>query len=337
MMPLYTGGAIPAVQRAARAGESLARAQQSGANSLTQVELVKTYFGQQVAAQLRVSAGETLAGYERHLDDARKLEAAGMIPHARVLEVQVARDTADRAFQRAQLSYQTARDDLTRLLQVAGPIEANTPLFVNSRPLPPASEYIGTSVNHPQAREADAARDLAHAGVDLARSQLRPQAFAFGSYNFNRDHALPTEPDWIAGVSLRYTLFSNVGRGKSVAAARERERAAAELAADARQATEAEASRSYDLVESARRSFLLLDSSIAAAEENLRIQTVAFREGEAPISAVIDAESSLATARAQRIATAYEYDLALAALLTASNRPDEFTEHLARADRRLSP
>jgi outer membrane protein TolC len=337
MMPLYTGGAIPAVQRAARAGESLARARQSGANSLTQIDLVKTYFGQALAAQLRDSAFETLQGFERHLSDAQKLEANGMIPHARVLEVQVARDTADRAYQRADLAYETARDDLTRLLEADGPVDLATPLFVNSHPMAPVAEYVSTSVNNPRAREADAARDLARAGVDLAKSHLRPQAFAFGEYNFNRNNALPTDPDWVAGVSLRYTLFSNIGRGKSVSAAREREQAAAELAADARQSIETETSRSYDLVETARRSFLLLDSSIAAAEENLRVQTISFREGEAANSAVIDAQSSLANARAQRISLAYEYDLALAALLTASNRPEEFTDHLARADRRLAP
>ena len=132
-------------------------------------------------------------------------------------------------------------------------------------------------------------------------------------------------------------MFSNIGRNKSVAAAREHEQAAAELAAEARQTTETETSRSYDLVETARRNFLLLDSSIAAAEENVRVQTVAFREGEAAISSVIDAQSALAAARTQRISLAYEYDLALAALLSASNRPEEFTDHLARADRRLVP
>jgi len=336
LMPIYTGGAIKATQDAAAAGEKLARAKQSGTSSLTQVDLVKTYFGQQVAEQLLAAARETRDGFERHLADARALEANGMIPHARVLEAQVARDTADRAYQRAELNYQTARDDLTRLLQTDGPIDADTPLFVNSRRLPPVTEYISTSVNNPLAREADAARDLARSGVGLAKSLLRPHAFAFGQYNFNRDHALATDPDWIAGVSLNFTLFSNVGRGKSLAAARERERAAAETAADARQSTETETSRSYDLVESARRNFLLLDSSIASNEENLRVQTIAFREGEAPISAVIDAQSSLANARAQRVSAAYEYDLALAALLTASNRPEEFADHLARADRRLA-
>jgi outer membrane protein TolC len=286
---------------------------------------------------LLASARETLAGFDRHLSDARALEAAGVIPHARVLEAQVARDTADRAYQRAELNYQTARDDLARLLQANGHIEADTPLFVNSRPLPPVTQYISTSADNPRARQADAARDLARSGVDLAKSTRRPKAFAFAEYNLNRNHALATDPDWIAGVSLNYTLFSNIGRNKSVAAARERERAAAELAADARQDTETETSRSYDLVESARRNFMLLDSSMASTEENLRVQTIAFREGEATITALLDAQSSLAGVRAQRISAAYEYDLALAALLSASNRPEEFTDHLARADRRLAP
>lgn len=95
--------------------------------------------------------------------------------------------------------------------------------------------------------------------------------------------------------------------------------------------------RAWDLVEAARRSFVLLDSSLAAARENLRVQQIAFREGEGTLTTVLGAEAALAAARSQRIATAYEYDLALAGLLAASGQLDGFADYLARADIRLLP
>jgi outer membrane protein TolC len=214
-------------------------------------------------------------------------------------------------------------------------VRPTTELFVISAPLPPPEAFLGGEDALPQAREADAARTVAAATVDLAKSRLRPQAFAFGEYNLNRSSALPIEPDWIVGVGVRYTLFSNIGRSQAVAAAREQEAAAQELARGTRQTARSATLRAWNLVESARRSFLSLDSNLAAAEENLRVQRISFREGEGTVTRVTGAEAALATARTQRIAAAYEYDLALAALLTAAGQLDTYPEYLRRADIRI--
>ena len=334
-MPIYTGGAIGAVQEGADAAVGVARAKQAGGRDLSRVNLVKTYFGQQVAVQLTRSTRETLESFDRHLSDAIKLEENGFIPRARVLQVQVARDAAQRAYERARLEEATATDALARLLDHPGEISAVTPLFVRSLPLPPVETFLASVDSTPQVRGSDAAYQIADAGVDLAKSRYSPQAFAFGSYNANRDNALPIDPDWIAGVTLRFTLMSGFDRRKTLDAARERERAAAEAAAQTRKDVTGQIVRAWNLVETARRSFLLLDSNLAAAQENLRVQQLSFAAGEAPSSALVDAQAILATTRTQRVAAAYEYDLALAGLLAASHRVDDFGTFMAQADCRL--
>ncbi len=336
-MPLYTGGAIPAIQRGAQAVAGIARATQAEGRNITRLNLVRTYFGQQVAEQLVKSTRQTRDGLDRHLADARKLEQQGVIARARVLEVQVARDAADRALQRAELDCATARDALGRLLDADGGVRPTTALFVNAEPLAPKTEFLASIDQHPRAQGSDAAQSVAAAGVDLARSRYRPQAFAFGEYNLNRNDALPTEPDWVAGVAVRYTLLSNIDRRRTLEAARERERAAADSAAEMRKTIASETIRAYDLADTARRTFLSLDSSIAAADENLRVQQLSFREGEAASSAVIDAQAAIASVRTQRIAAAFEYDLALAGLLLASHQFDNFGGYLQRAGHRLAP
>ncbi|WP_010185142.1 TolC family protein [Sphingomonas sp. PAMC 26605] len=335
VLPLYTGGAISAVQAGAEAAVGIARAQQAGGHDLSRVALVRAYFGQSVAAQLALSSRQTLDGFERHLADAQKLEAQGMLAHGRVLQVQVARDTAARAFDRAQSEEATAADALSRMLDQPSRIAATTPLFVNSAPLPPVQTFLDGIDQAPRAKGADAARAAAQAGVDLAKSRYRPQAFAYGSYNANRDNTVPTDPDWVAGATLRYTLLSNFDRRKTLDAAHERAAAAADAAAQARKDIAGEIVRAWNITEAARRSFLLLDSSLAAARENVRVQQLSFTEGEVASSALIDAEAALATAQTQRIAAAYEYDLGLAALLAASHRADDFTNFMRGADRHV--
>ncbi len=335
-MPLYTGGAIPAIQQAGRAGVAMAEGRRAQVVDLARLNLIRAYFGQQAAAGLLDAARHSRDAFDTVLSDARKLEAAGVIPRARTLEVQVARDTAERTYQRADLSYATARDDLARLLEMEGGVAPTTALFVQTRPLAPAATFLGGEGNAAEVRTADAGRQVADAGVALARSRRLPQAYAFGEYNANRSNALPVEPDWIAGVGVRYTILSNVDRRRTEDAARAQAAAAADTAAEARRIATSATMRAYNLVEGARRSFVLLDSSIIAARENLRVQTVAFREGEGTATPVIAAQAALDTAEAQRIAVAYEYDLALAGLLASADRLGAYDSYLAGADQRLA-
>ena len=335
-MPLYTGGAIPAIQRAAQGGVAMAEGHRAQVIDLARINLIRAYFGQQAAAGLREAARRSRDALDKILSDSRKLEAAGVIPHARTLEVQVARDTAERTYQRADLSSATARDELARLLEIDGNVVPTTALFVQTRPLAPVETYLGSEGTAPETRTADAGRQIADAGVALARSRRLPQAYAFGEYNFNRSNALPIEPDWIAGVGVRYTILSNIDRRRTEDAARAQAAAAADTAAEARRIATSATIRAYNLVEGARRSFVLLDSSMVAARENVRVQAVAFREGEGTATPVIAAQAALDTAEAQRIAVAYEYDLALAGLLASASRLDAFGAHLAQADQRLT-
>jgi len=334
VLPIYTGGAIPAIKRGARAGTALGEARLQSARDLTQVNLIRAYFGQLTAEALAESTRVSLEALDGLLSDAIKLEAEGFIPRARRLEAQVARDAAAQQYERAALALNSARIDLASLLEVEE-VRPTTPLFVVSSPLPPSGQFVGDGDDLPQIREADAATSVAGAAVDLAKAQLRPQAYAFGEYNLDRSSALPIEPDWIVGVGVRYTLFSNVGRSHALTAAREQAAVAEETARGARQASRSATLRAWNLVESARRSFLLLDSNIAAATENLRVQRISFREGEGSVTEVTGAEAALATARTQRVAAAYEYVLALAALLSASGRLSTFPEYLVSADIRL--
>jgi outer membrane protein TolC len=336
-LPIYTGGAIPAIQRGAKAGVSLAEARRMQARDLAQVNLVRVYFGQLAARSLRVSAGETRDALSSLYDDTVKLQTAGALPYANALEAQVARDTAERGLQRAILADAAARQDLADALDLDTVQQPVTPLFVSSRPLPPADTFMGREAESATSRQADAQRDVASAAVGLAKSRYRPQVFGFAEYNGNKGDALPTEPDWIVGVGARITLMSGLDRGHTLAAARAGEAAAIDAGRASRKETRAAIRRAWDLVEGARRSFLLLDSSIQAANENLRVQRIALREGEGTVTRVAGAEAALAAARTQRIATAYEYDLALAGLLVVTGRMDEFGDHMNRADIRIAP
>ncbi|NSX34110.1 TolC family protein, partial [Brevundimonas vesicularis] len=96
LQPIYTGGAIPALRRAASANVDLAQAKQQEAVSLEDVNLARAYFGQVLAAEALKIARETRDGFDLHLRNARLLESQGVLSHAQTLQVEVARDAAQR-------------------------------------------------------------------------------------------------------------------------------------------------------------------------------------------------------------------------------------------------
>lgn len=338
LQPIYTGGAIPALRRAAAANVDLAEARRQEALNLESVNLARAYFGQVLAAEALKIALETRDGFDLHLHNARRMEEEGMLSRAQTLQVEVARDAAQRQVNRAELEHENAVASLARVADIEAGVTPTTPLFVNRDPVGPASVFLDSAgQSNSRIVQAQAGRDLAEAGADLAASRMKPSVFAFGTYNMNPDDALPTEPDWAFGLGARYTLMSSLDRRRMLGAARAQASAAGEVERQARDDARLLVTRAYNQVELARRQFLTMDSSLAAARENLRVQEVGFREGEATAASVIDARNLLGTARLQRAAAAYEYDLSLSALLAAAGSDQTLNDYLQRDDRISAP
>ncbi len=336
--PIYTGGLITATKEAARAGVRQADAELAASADLTVLRLVQAYFGQQLAAQVLQVSTENRDGFERHFQDALKFEREGFISKAQRLQVQVARDAAQRQYERAAGEYENARISLTQLLKEKAPINPTSPLFVNTAPLEPASEFVESALaNQPELRKLSAMRDQASQGVKAVQATQKPKVYGFAEYNLNQDDALLIEPDWIVGLGVHYTLLSGLNRGKAVSAARQRQTQAELAIGAARTALETLTLRAHRQVEIAQRQFALLATNIEAARENLRLQELAFREGQANAAEVIDARVALSIAETQRAAAAYEYDLTLAELLSASGRIQEYGDYVARADKVVAP
>lgn len=159
--PLYTGGATEALR--------------TGAQNLVTLDLGRAYFGQQVADQLVLTSRQQLRSMEEHVHNARRLEAHGVLAHAQVLEIEVARDAALRNLERARAQQANARAELARLLAVPGAIEGTTPLFVHAQALPPLQEFLDSGLqDRADVQAARAASVAAGAAVDLAAAALRP-------------------------------------------------------------------------------------------------------------------------------------------------------------------
>ena len=336
VLPLYTGGKIPAAQAAAGADRAVARAELAGERGSQQLQLVQAYFGQQLAEQVLTVRSEVLAGLEQHLAQARALEREGLATVAQRLQAEVARDKAQREQSRSANDLSSTRQTLAALLRSDAPVETTSPLFVISALPASLSRFQETArQSHPQVLRLQALQDKARAELAVEQAKMKPQVYLFGQYDFQREDALITDPDWAFGIGLRYNLVSPSMRPLQVRAARAQLEQASEGLDEARTRVGIGVNQAWHALDSARTQFLLLDSAQAQAMENLRLQTLSWREGMATSLDVIDARLSLGGARVERAQAAYQFTVALAQLLEVAGQLDDFENYRQQADKVL--
>lgn len=336
ILPLYSGGQIPAARAAAAAAVRQASAERDLESQSQMLQLVQMYFGQQLARQALEVRRDVRDGLQRHVEDAVKLEREGFATKAQRLQATVARDQAERKYQRAVNDLDTISASLANLLRSDRPIATTTPLFVISTQPGPLEMFREAALaQHPQIRRLQALGKQASEGVKVQQAKLKPQVYAFGQYDLHREDALITDSDWAFGIGLKYTFLSGSNRPRQVAAAREQEFQAEAGLREARNQITNGVTKAYNDLESARQQFLLLDSSIALARESLRLQELSFREGQVTSLDVIDSRLQLGSTMVERAQAAYEYDIALARLLDISGRLDRYHDYVRKADRVL--
>src|SRR5262249_53664676 len=98
---VFAGGRVPAADRAAPARGSAAGRGRRGAQAGITTELVDRYFKRRLAADVLEVRRQALETLTRHLDDARRLRAAGQIARTDELRAEVAMAEADREFKKA--------------------------------------------------------------------------------------------------------------------------------------------------------------------------------------------------------------------------------------------
>jgi len=336
--PLYTGGRIRAAQRAGAAGEAESQAaRQQTANTLF-TELVRRYYGLQLARAALSTRTLVLNAVDEHFRQAVRLEEEGFINRADRLHADVARAEARREKQKAGRLVEISGIALAGLLTEDSAPSAASPLFVVTSALEPVDRFLAASATHQPVLDTLAARRAqAVEGINAERGRLRPEVFLFGAKELNRGDLTLLDPDWAAGIGVRFALWDRTDRANRVRAARALERRVGFLETDARRGLRTLVEKTYREVVTAQEQFAALNETIVLARENLRVRQLAFREGQATSLEVIDAQLALARVETERAVSAHDFVVALATLLEASGEPARFADYEARAEEKISP
>ena len=337
-VPIYMGGKIQAAKAAADAQLQEAQAQQKSTWQSETVQLVQAYFGQQFAQQVLSVRADVRDGLKQHYERATKLEKEGFATQAQKLQAKVALDNAEREYLKAQNDVRGAQAALSGLLRSAEEISASTPLFIMTEPLPPAAGFSEAALaGHPGLMQIRAIIEQAQQKVAVEKANWLPKLYAFGQYDFKQEDALITESDWAIGVGLSYSLWSNQNRPRQISAAKQQAQQAQFSLEDNATKIAIAIERAWLAAENARQQFALLDSALASADENLRLQNLSFQAGRATSLDVIDARLQQGKVRIERAQAAWQFDLALIQLLDISGQTDQFSTYLIQAEQVVMP
>jgi outer membrane protein TolC len=329
MMPLYTGGRTDGVRdvAAGRAAESVASAAQDRDEVLA--TLIQRYFGVQASEQVAELREAARLGVAEHLVTAKRLEAAGLLARVERLQADVAYSGAVREASKAQHELALARRALAAMLDsAAAGATLSTPLFIDTRPLDSLETYIARAhAAHPGMAMVSAKRLQTEGLHQIEDGAHKPSVFAFGV-----SEARSGRPDWMVGIAFNWILIDGTDKAalsrSSAAAARRVDEAERQAREDISLLVE----RNYRNLDQSKVKYLSLRADEELAAEYLRLRVKSLAAGLGTAVEVIDAQLNLAKVQAEQTGAAYEYDMALAALLASTGELDQFSRWAMRAD-----
>lgn len=330
-LPIYMGGAINAKVRAADEAVYESQARTQAQRDTVDTELAQKYFAVQLARSIERLQNEMLHQQELEVRKALRFEKTGTISRLERMAVEVNRDTAKRELLTAQTNRRVAESELAGLLREENVGELKTPLFVVTEDIGTLKSWQDKALGaSPVLKSVVAQRRQAEQGVTAAKAAWHPQIYVFANYNMIKHYLTIPEPDWIAGIGLKFTLWDNKDRNASIAAANSLVTKAQAAHDEARNRIQTAVQTAYLKSNEAREAYRLTDSTLSLAKENLRLREKGFSEGLSTADEVNDARTKLLAAEIARRVAAYRFVVAWAMLNAACGDMNAFEQSVTR-------
>ncbi|CAG22386.1 TolC family protein [Photobacterium profundum] len=327
--PIFTGGRINAAQDIAKGKTEEAKYMLVMQQQAKFEDLTKFYFGVVLTEQVLQTRIDVEQGLKKHLDHAQKMEQQGQIAKVERLQAEASYDKARVDRQKSARDLEIAQVALTKLLKLNTPAMPSTTLFTNES-LPPMDAFIDkTLADYPGLSILDAKKKQASGVIDVEKGKYYPEVYLYGNYSLYEDDTLAskTAPDWAVGVGVNIPIVDTSGRSGKVKAAHSAVTQVNYLRAQAEQDLSVLVEKTYREANQSLEEYNGLKSSLALAEENVRLREKAFSQGLSTSLDVVDAEMYLAGVKTQRLAAAYQYVISLSRLLAVSGEMNSFNQY----------
>jgi outer membrane protein TolC len=324
--PIYTGGRLQALGRAAGAERAAAGFDLIAARLDARLEAARAFWALVTASQTEAVVQRALDALDAHLGDLRSRLDQGLIPPNDVLTAQAQRSHQQVLAIEARNLRQVAKADLRRVIgdDSGRDVEA----VVDPVAPAPATGGLDAARNQRPERRALASRiESAREREAAAAAGARPQVFIAGGFDYARPNPriFPRTDEWHdswdASVNVSWSVWDGGRRRAEEAEAAANTRALSARSADFdRQLAFEVEQRRLDL-DSALAAIAATADGVSAALEAQRVIGERFTAGVATNTEVLDAQTDLLQAELDRTRAIASARFAMARLDRALGRP----------------
>ncbi|TYP00006.1 outer membrane protein TolC [Geothermobacter ehrlichii] len=325
--PLFTGFALSARQKLAAIGADLAAWDLEAARRKLAFDVRAAAIELLLARADRRLAAEQRQQFDRHLQDARALNAQGMIAGNDVLKAEVALAAAEQQLATAESRVLVARSRLNLLL--GRPRQAAIDLIEPS--LPAGDGELDSLIDEalakrPELHAATLALEAARQKLRLAGSAFYPELALVAGYwrdgdNLNASRNIYRNNENSAiGLRLQWNLFAGGADRARLNAERHRLQEKRQALKELRDMIGLQVEQALRRLQTARQNRETAEKALQQARENHRMSVLQFRENLISISDLIEARTTLTRAESNLQAARYGQLLAAAQLDYALGR-----------------
>jgi outer membrane protein len=327
--PIYTGGRLDALERAARAEAAAAGADLAAARADLRLEVARAYWALVTG---RSSVDVLERGLERarsHVSDVRERLAAGLVPPNEVASAEAQESRQRMLLIEAGNQRDVAASELARLMgeNVLRPIEPAEILALG----PESVAELQALVNEAQAsrseRQALERRvEAAEERQTAAAAATRPVIALAGGYDYARPNprifprAGRWDDSWDAAINLTWSLWDSGRSRAEVAEAAALATAVRQRLAEFDSFVAMEVRQRLLEIESGRAAVAAADDAVRNAGEARRVVAERFAAGVVTHTEVLDAQVALLQAELDRTRALANVRLAEARLARATGR-----------------
>jgi outer membrane protein len=315
---LFTGFRRGAEMSAARASQTAAEASLVDAR-FQQALATTNQFLDALAAQhlVRVRESSVRRAEEQLKTSINKLQA-GSATRSDSLRSRVTLGSAQLDLIRAQTDLATAEAGLGRLIGETGRVKAlDDSAFYRVIEMPDtAALRAEAEARSPRIQSAVATADAARAGLKASRAAYWPSLdlSANTAWNASRESDYDVLSNRQLSLGLRWSIFDGFARELAVAQRAASLDLADATAADERRAVAADLTARLAELAAARTQIDITQTSVVAAEEDLRVQRERYRLGASTIVDVLTSQEALNQAEVDVVVARFDYLRAKASL-----------------------
>ncbi len=326
--PIFMGGKIIAGTKFAKAESDEASYELVKVSNEVTQNIIKRYLAVVLLQDVVETRAHVLAGMKEHRNEAEKAIEIGVVPPHVLLRADVAVADAKRKMNDDKNNLKLAMLALKSEMGIQG----DTTLVISDK----MKYHLNTIALDSSLQDAYEAqpifsileqkRIMVRQNYNVKRSEILPKVVAWGEYGFFREELPIIQPPVMLGIQVKMNLFNGLKNVNEMKAAKHLEMEVDYAEDYARNQIKLWVNKSYISILNSQSKYQEIQTVIAMAEENLRVNKKRFSEGLTPSLDVLDARLLLEGELVEELVSLYDYYNALADFYTATAQPEKILE-----------